>query len=103
LVHGPIPDGLFVCHKCDTPACVNAETHLFLGTHQENMADMVAKGRQARGERGGQAKLEAEQVLAIRERYAAGETSKPSLGREYGVHSTTIGKIVRGESWSAAA
>lgn len=50
LANGPIPDGLFVCHSCDTPRCVRPD-HLFLATNAENMQDASRKGRLVRGAR----------------------------------------------------
>jgi len=48
LFNGPIPDGLCVLHRCDNPPCFEP-SHLFLGTRQENNADMFQKGRNRHG------------------------------------------------------
>jgi len=99
LHRGPIPVGLHVLHRCDVPLCVRPE-HLFLGTHNENMADMVAKGRYVvmRGATNGMAKLTADDVRAIRRRWP-GETYL-ALGRAFGVTKATVGSIIRGRTWT---
>lgn len=99
--NGPIPDGLYVLHKCDNRLCVRVD-HLFLGTHDDNMADMSAKGRgqhsrvQAKGELSARAKLSDEDVSVVRRRYEAGGTSQDALAKEYGVSQGLISQIVRG-------
>src|SRR5687767_9041671 len=65
LYNGPIPEGLCVCHTCDTPACVNP-AHLFVGTFRDNKLDSVHKGRHAKGETNGNAKLTREDAEEIR-------------------------------------
>jgi hypothetical protein len=97
LVNGPIPDGLCVLHKCDTPLCVNVE-HLFLGTNAENSADMEDKGRQAKGSANGFAKLTESDIPGIRRLLAAGVVQS-EIGRRYGVGHWEISKIKTGKLW----
>jgi len=99
LLVGPIPEGMCVLHRCDTPPCVNP-AHLFLGTIADNNQDMVQKGRgiAKSGEQHCRARLTEDDVLAIRARAAAGETQRP-LAREYGVDQATISNIVTRKSW----
>jgi hypothetical protein len=101
FVHGPIPEGLCVCHRCDVRACINIK-HLFLGTATDNMADMTQKGRQCQGERHRSAKLTALQVQEIRARLRAGE-SQCGLARAYGVTQPLIHYITRGRVWGHLA
>lgn len=94
---GNVPAGMFVCHRCDNPRCVNPE-HLFIGTPKENTQDALEKNRMLKGEKNGQHKLTAAQVLAIRARSAAGET-RESLAAEFDVWSACICKIVKRQRW----
>ena len=97
LACGPIPKLMCVCHKCDTPLCVNPE-HLFIGTHQDNMNDMVYKKRSftGRGEsKKGLAKLTNQQAEQVREM----KVSQTKIAAIFNVSQTTISRIRRGESY----
>lgn len=87
---GPIPTGHFVCHKCDTPPCVNPD-HLFVGTPKENAADMAAKGRHApvRGTSNPNTRLTEADVLEIRE----WRESHRKTAKKFGISSGQVSNI----------
>lgn len=102
IANGAIPDGLFVLHKCDVPACVNP-AHLFLGTLEENNADMTAKGRRvnppdSRGEINGNGKLTVANVLEIRA--LAGTRTLKEISAMFGIGQSQAHRIISRESWS---
>jgi hypothetical protein len=108
LFIGKIPEGMFVCHTCDNPGCVNP-AHLFVGTHQDNMDDMRRKGRRkgrgtkAKGEKHYLAKLTESQVREIRELYTPyGKYSQSKLAEMFGVSPMTISDIINNRTWKYA-
>lgn len=98
---GQIPKNLCVLHKCDNPPCVNPN-HLFLGTRQDNMRDMMNKGRGAdkRGEKHHLVKLTENKVDAIRKMYAAGNITQIILGRLFSVDQSQISHIINRVNWN---
>jgi hypothetical protein len=112
LANGSLLGQLHALHSCDNPSCCNP-THLFPGTNTENTADMVAKGRNAKGAnhgrytkpersaRGSQsplAKLNEWQVIGIMAQWLQG-TQQKQIAERYGLFPLTVGLIVRGKTW----
>lgn len=116
MAFGPISPNVCVLHRCDNPPCVNP-AHLFLGTKKENMQDALAKGRTRyatrrgdshpqrqdpskvlRGERNGNAKLNALTVVGLRKRLALG-TPLRQLARETGLNRKTLMHMRDRKSW----
>lgn len=100
--NGPIGEGMFVCHRCDNPTCINP-AHLFLGTHEENMDDCKSKKRHAFGERQGGSILTEEQAVQVREMYATGAYTQKDLGDMFGVCQTAISATTRRVNWKYVA
>jgi hypothetical protein len=98
LHKGPIPPGLYICHTCDTPRCVNPD-HLFAGTSLDNARDKVNKRRQNIGSGQHRAKLREEDIEPIRELLAA-RVSCQEIARRYGVSGSVIASIKRRERWT---
>ena len=100
LFNGEIPKGLFVCHKCDTPSCVNP-AHLFLGTHDDNMADMVGKGRaqRKRGEENSISILteaQAQEIINFNHYHG----SLTYLAKKFNTSPQTIYYVRHGKTWT---
>lgn len=97
--YGSFDKSLFVLHECDNPGCVNP-AHLFLGSHTDNMKDMVTKKRSACGENHGRAVLSEKDVIDIVDLYNSGQHTHDSIAALYGVDSPAIYKILNGRTWA---
>jgi hypothetical protein len=91
-------EGDEIRHSCDNPRCINPD-HLILGTHAQNMRDMVLRNRQPKGEDRANSKLKTADVIAIREAYANGEWWPRKLAKKYDVSRYAIMDVATGKSW----
>lgn len=105
ITNGPVARGKMCCHVCDNRACCNP-AHMFLGTAQDNMADMRAKGRavppprlRQDGEHNPSAKITADDVRRIRARFNEGEHRR-ALADEYHLAPRTIRHILNRTRWA---
>jgi hypothetical protein len=109
---GPIPEGMFVLHRCDNPRCINP-SHLFAGTQLDNVRDAMAKKRhvyppkndhyrdkskQPRGSKNPASKLTEETAKEILIERLKGRNFV-DLGKEFGVDPSIIADLCRGATW----
>ncbi len=100
LINGPIPAGMYVCHDCpggDNPRCVNPH-HLFLGSHEDNQKDKVAKGRHIKGESVHTSVINEHIVREIRSRAAAGERIF-EIAKSLNLTDAIVWYAARGKTW----
>jgi hypothetical protein len=105
---GDIPKGMFVCHECDVPSCCNPD-HLFLGNNQDNVDDMMSKGRGSKPPRNPHvvgsshplSKLTEEQASQIRMLYSTGALQK-EIAKVFGIARQTVSKVVNHKRYKNA-
>lgn len=93
----PIPDGMFVCHSCDTMQC-NNPAHLHLGTPADNLREAAERNRMPKGEDNGNVVLTAEKVREIRRRLATNDR-RDVLAAEFGIAVSTLYQIRARRTW----
>lgn len=96
--NGPIPEGLWVLHSCDNPPCNNPD-HLFIGNRQDNVNDMIAKGRKPFGEGVNRKVLTATSVRQIKHLRATQHLTYKQLSVIFSASMIAIGDIFRGRTW----
>lgn len=101
LSHGPIPDGLSVLHRCDTPSCINPD-HLTAGTHAENMRDASQRRRfpDRRGAGNNLAKISSEIAEKIRSEHVFRKVTAEMLATRYGLSTVSVYRVLHGKTWA---
>jgi len=98
IYKGEIPEGIFVCHHCDNPLCVNPD-HLFLGTQLDNMRDMIKKGRRVIATSEKKSKKinrdDATFIVSMK-----GIIPSMELAKKYNMSQSSISRIQRGDRWT---
>lgn len=95
LYVGEILQNLKVLHRCDNPSCVNPH-HLFLGSINDNVQDMISKKRNAFGSKCKRAKLNEEMVLKIKQQKEKGSVQ---LAKIFSISRQSIADILYGRTW----
>jgi len=104
IFHKNIPESLWILHRCDNHKCVNP-SHLFLGTHSDNMQDMCSKGRHyfqrnpSSARKNSICKLRKNEIIQIRKLYKINKYTLKELGQIFHVSFTNVSQIVNFKTW----
>jgi uncharacterized protein YerC len=94
IAFGKIPDGSYVCHHCDNPACINP-LHIYAGSQQDNMNDKVSRRRQSKGEHRPCSRLTERQIVKIR----IDVREYKLIAADYKISVGRVSEIKTGKAW----
>jgi hypothetical protein len=96
---GEIPKELMIRHMCNNSFCINPE-HLEIGTHQDNIDDMVKSGNSAKGTKNPMSKYSIEQIKEVHKLLCENKILITEISKVTGVHRAMILAIKNGKRWS---